>query len=242
MRTCSKCSQVKSDDEFYKWCKSRCKSCIAEYKKKWYQANSAHVLAKHKEWVLKNAQRLAAYKRQWCQKNRGRKKQSNKKWRLKRPELALKASKESKRKWKLEHPEKYIESNRRYYNKNKERIAQYGSQWKKDHFDKTLAFNHRRRARKRNAPGFWTSEDIVLIRIEQQDKCFYCGINLCHRGTVDHKTPLIRQGTNWPNNLVLACKSCNSSKGTKTVEEFMKYLVLTKPALYDTISPWVTRS
>jgi 5-methylcytosine-specific restriction endonuclease McrA len=48
--------------------------------------------------------------------------------------------------------------------------------------------------------------------------CFYCG---APAKTRDHKLPRSRGGTDAPENLVLACKSCNSSKGRLTAEEFL---------------------
>lgn len=49
--------------------------------------------------------------------------------------------------------------------------------------------------------------------------CFYCGspMNL----TLDHVVPQSRGGSHDPENLVTACRSCNSSKGAKTPEEWM---------------------
>lgn len=49
-------------------------------------------------------------------------------------------------------------------------------------------------------------------------ECAYCGD--C-ANTVDHIIPLSRGGTNDPENLTPACKSCNSSKRDKLVHEWM---------------------
>jgi len=42
---------------------------------------------------------------------------------------------------------------------------------------------------------------------------------------VEHRQPLILGGTNWPDNLCLACVRCNLRKGTKTEAEFLAYLL-----------------
>jgi 5-methylcytosine-specific restriction endonuclease McrA len=49
------------------------------------------------------------------------------------------------------------------------------------------------------------------------NKCVYCGSdkNIC----IDHVIPLIRGGDNEPDNLVTACKQCNSGKSGKLLEE-----------------------
>lgn len=48
--------------------------------------------------------------------------------------------------------------------------------------------------------------------------CVYCSspLNL----TLDHVIPQSRGGSHEPSNLVTACRSCNSSKGAKTPEEW----------------------
>jgi len=52
------------------------------------------------------------------------------------------------------------------------------------------------------------------------ERCWYCGIDLDDMNRVqDHQTPKSRGG-GAGRNLVLACKSCNSDKGAKTLEEY----------------------
>jgi len=56
-------------------------------------------------------------------------------------------------------------------------------------------------------------------------RCIYCCKELTLReATLEHKQPLSREGTNERDNLAIACKPCNSSKGNKTVEKFENYL------------------
>lgn len=45
--------------------------------------------------------------------------------------------------------------------------------------------------------------------------------------TADHLVPTSRGGGHGVENLVLACGSCNSSKGAKTAEEFHAYRLVT---------------
>jgi 5-methylcytosine-specific restriction endonuclease McrA len=51
--------------------------------------------------------------------------------------------------------------------------------------------------------------------------CVYCGGPATCR---DHDVPRFRGGTDDPSNLVLACKSCNSRKGTLTGDEYREAL------------------
>jgi 5-methylcytosine-specific restriction endonuclease McrA len=50
-------------------------------------------------------------------------------------------------------------------------------------------------------------------------RCFYCQTELSEM-TVDHVEPLAAGGTDTLQNLVIACKPCNASKGRKPIELF----------------------
>lgn len=52
----------------------------------------------------------------------------------------------------------------------------------------------------------------------QSGRCYYC----CReaRLEIDHYIPVSRGGTNWPDNLRLACHGCNAEKGNKLVSEW----------------------
>lgn len=69
-------------------------------------------------------------------------------------------------------------------------------------------------------------------------KCAYCGRFMpphpCS-GThgaisVDHKQPRSRGGTDDLDNLVTACKHCNTQKRDKTAEEYANYLLTHPPS------------
>lgn len=77
-----------------------------------------------------------------------------------------------------------------------------------------------RRARVRKASGTHDIHDIVRLNQEQCGKCPYCDCRLIGFH-VDHKTPLIRGGTNDATNLQLLCATCNMRKHTRTHEEYL---------------------
>lgn len=76
-----------------------------------------------------------------------------------------------------------------------------------------------RRARVKAAGGRITKAEVDRQLIAQSGLCWYCNAQLL-KFHIDHVVPLVRGGTNQPDNIVLACPSCNQSKGTKTVEEW----------------------
>jgi 5-methylcytosine-specific restriction endonuclease McrA len=76
------------------------------------------------------------------------------------------------------------------------------------------------RARLLEAEGTHTAEDIRHIYEEQEGRCAYCGITLYDDYAVDHVVPLSRGGTNWPDNLAVACMFCNQSKHDRLLSEW----------------------
>jgi 5-methylcytosine-specific restriction protein A len=60
-----------------------------------------------------------------------------------------------------------------------------------------------------------------------QGHCWYCGklMNPWNDCTIDHMDPKKQGGNDALGNLIPACKSCNSRKSAKTVEEYRAYLL-----------------
>lgn len=67
------------------------------------------------------------------------------------------------------------------------------------------------------------SEKVQQIFDRTKGHCAYCGC-LSADLTVDHMQPKRRGGTQEIGNLILACRSCNSSKKNRTVEEYREWL------------------
>lgn len=74
------------------------------------------------------------------------------------------------------------------------------------------ARNNKRVYRSRNAPGHVTSEARTNVLGRDASICQYCGQESNH---IDHLLPVTRGGTGDTWNLIVACVSCNSSKGSK---------------------------
>ena len=92
-----------------------------------------------------------------------------------------------------------------------------------------------RRERNRNQKEkFWKASAKIKNDVWKTTGglCLYCGKETLPFGgneedafVVDHLIPRIKGGTNDINNLVPACKSCNSKKGDLTIDEMRKRLV-----------------
>ncbi len=70
----------------------------------------------------------------------------------------------------------------------------------------------------RNRESYRQFRDLVFSR--DAYTCQYCGITNVSL-QLDHVHPKSRGGADTPDNLVAACKPCNTSKGAKTPEEWM---------------------
>jgi 5-methylcytosine-specific restriction endonuclease McrA len=128
------------------------------------------------------------------------------------------------------HKEEMAERDARYRVLHKEQVAENNRQWKINNRDRvrelTRAGNHRRRARRLGQGGNITSFDIAAQYKRQRGKCFWrdvgedCAVDLGLGYHVDHVMPLLLGGSNWPENLVLACPHCNQTKGAKHPMDF----------------------
>lgn len=60
------------------------------------------------------------------------------------------------------------------------------------------------------------------IMMKTDGRCYYCGVKLITavNFTIDHIVPQVEGGERRLENLVPACKQCNSAKGSKSLEEF----------------------
>jgi hypothetical protein len=76
------------------------------------------------------------------------------------------------------------------------------------------------------AEGKHSASEIREILALQQGRCIYCNAGFTDdlRPSKDHLLPLIRRGSNWAMNIVLACRSCNSRRGDIPFRTFCKLL------------------
>lgn len=106
------------------------------------------------------------------------------------------------RAWRDAHPGAFHE----YYLQNKDRYR---------------AHTQARRAALRGAEGSHDAKDISAQYARQRGKCFWrdvneeCAVSLRDGYHIDHVVPLSKGGSNGPENLVLACPTCNLQKNAK---------------------------
>lgn len=221
MKECPRCKELKPTSEFHKN-RSRADG-LGFYCKPCFRVRRGPRTERHREvqrkWLAANREHKNAVRRRWCAKNKGKISELNRRHRERHPgESGRKAP---------------------YRAANAERIRLWVSEWRKRNPDyamrhrraspeKVRAANDAHRARKLGAEGRHTGEDVERQYRAQKGCCFYCGEPLKARYHRDHRIPLKRGGTNWPENIACACARCNLRKNTKTDVEFMALLAAEK--------------
>jgi 5-methylcytosine-specific restriction endonuclease McrA len=141
-----------------------------------------------------------------------------------------------------------LEKHRQWYWENRDRVIEHRRQYNKKHYDRVLKqkreyarinrdqkrrynlknkhkkrqYRATRRAKKMDTYGKYTIIDIQRLIDLQDKKCLYCE---CALGEyhVDHFIPILKAGRNSPDNLVIACPTCNRSKGNKMPWEWYRW-------------------
>lgn len=105
---------------------------------------------------------------------------------------------------------------------NPEKVKTSNAVWRAANPEKKRLCNQNRRARKRNAEGTHTVEDIKELIILQKGKCTCCKTSIKDSYHVDHIMPLVKGGSNDRYNLQLLCPTCNLRKNAKHPVDFMQ--------------------
>jgi 5-methylcytosine-specific restriction endonuclease McrA len=100
----------------------------------------------------------------------------------------------------------------------------YLKEWRRRNRDKSHAYVRAATHKRRLAAGgqSFTSAEWLALLAHHGGSCAYCGSKTMVE--IDHRTPLVRGGSNLIENILPACRRCNRRKGTMTEEEFRALL------------------
>ena len=118
-----------------------------------------------------------------------------------------------------------LNAKQREQNKTPERkafIRIYAPKHRAANPDKYATYSENRRARELGAVGSHTEAEWIAKVRYCGNACVYCQSKF--KLSRDHDIPLARGGSNYISNIVPACSSCNSAKGTLTGDEFRNRL------------------
>lgn len=115
-----------------------------------------------------------------------------------------------------------------YYASHREELVAYQAAYKAAHREEYAAYTRNHEARKKGNGGTHTAADVKAQYERQKGRCYWQVTDVCkaRRGKlgdtyhVDHVTPVVKSGSNGPENLVIACPTCNQSKGAKHPMDF----------------------
>lgn len=121
--------------------------------------------------------------------------------------------------------------------------AAYGKQWREKNPDYARQYreenrehlNELQRRHRQAHPEYYRERRLARLGLgdgliwdmyeDQRGLCAYCEVPLFANFHIDHMLPVSRNGESRWENYALACPACNLSKGKKTAEEFMEYLM-----------------
>lgn len=245
LKRCAKCQQLlPATPEYFRRAskekdglKHSCKDCYkmrdADYRernpniqKDWYEQNKEYAIAKAQDWYAEHKEQVSAQGKKRRAENPEAQKEKNKKQyeRIKNdPVLWARELERAKERAKA-NPERTREVRRGVKLRRKDKARAEARERDRRNPEKARAKSHKRLALKRNAEGHHSAADIRRIYAEQNGCCAYCGVtldwNVPRQVHVDHIIPLSKGGSNWPDNIAIACQQCNCSKADKTLDEW----------------------
>lgn len=228
MRKCSRCQNIYPATEEYflkyfskkdnrNYLKSHCLECGKKSCKQWREANREHYLE-----YAHNYQKSAKGKesdRRYKENHKEEIKEYKKLYRRTHKEQ-IKAY-DKNRRFAGDTREKVLNFTRRWREANKEAVAEYNREYVQSHQDYFRQAAQKRTARKKQVENSFTLAEWENAKKYFNDSCAYCGKRL-QRLTQDHFIPLSKGGAYRKDNIVPACKSCNSSKHTNDFKEWYK--------------------
>lgn len=213
---CPNCKQEKiATQEFWGYrsrskdgLSNQCSDCLAIKRRIYYVDHQDHACEYSRQYAKDNPEKVNKTSREWGKRNPDKKKKYN-------------------NSWKKANRQKHLDGRRRRYQLHKEQRRAEAKEWRKKNPDLTRFHWKVRQARIRTNGGNHTMHDIKRIFDEQEERCAYCGITLFWylKGDihVDHFHPVVRGGSNNPDNIRCACQDCNLSKKDKTYDEWVAW-------------------
>lgn len=207
LRECLKCRRVKPHKGH-----GLCQSCYVHWRRQSDPEFRRRAVASVKRWQQANPGRHAQHERnrrtrlgaQYAERERER--------------GASESRKDWKRQYYVAHKAYFAQKQREYRQRNQEKVNVRWAKWYAANPLKVKAkgvlADQRRRSRRRGLPATLTHSQWEAIKAAYGHCCAYCG-QPSQRLTQDHVIPLSKGGGYTAENIVPACRSCNSRKNNR---------------------------
>lgn len=185
------------------------------YNKQWNQKHKEICNERYKQWAFTHPDKIKEYRKKHYQNHKKQILEENKQWCQDHKEHR----KDYCKQYHLDHKKERNEYGEQWRLINREKICKRQKQYLQTKAGK--ANNQRghskRKAREKNIINTLTAEEWIDILKKYKFRCAYCGkeFTLFDRETRDHVIPISKGGDNIKENIVPACKSCNSKKKNK---------------------------
>jgi 5-methylcytosine-specific restriction endonuclease McrA len=210
-KTCTRCSQTKPLAEFNKakgyrdgyrsWCRECSKAYARVKNAEYYAADPEAAQRRAGEYYHANRDAVLERQRAWQADHREYFQDYHRANKARQNAQVMAAAKE------------------RYATDPEFRAAQVANvrQWRRKNPDKHQAHNAKRRALKLESGGVVTAAEWAALKAKYGHRCLSCSRQL-DRLTMDHVVPLSEGGLHAIDNIQPLCRSCNSRKGTRTID------------------------
>jgi len=237
MKLCTKCNRQKEisafsydrskKDGFCCWCrdcKSKCHRIYRElYSEKikarsriYYTTHCDKISIKRKNHYNAHIEQKRAKAKELYKLHPERFKRARDKWTKENPNKARCAV----RRWTIANSKRIKQNRENWQRANPQKASQYSKKWRLANPEKVVATVEQYRARKMMAPGTGITErQWKKLMKKYSYLCIYCGQK--KKLTIDHVIPLSRGGRHDIDNIVPACRPCNSSKQAKPLRVWL---------------------
>ena len=186
------------------------KEKIATTKKKYSKENSSILAIKSKTWRENNREKYLEGLTKYRKENSDKIKEQEKKYR----ELNKSKINQYMKKYRFENIDIIARQRKQYYKNNMETIRKSHKQWIKNNPNKCIKYTQNRNAMKKKLLYNLSEEQWEATLKIFNYQCAYCTKihNQYEKLHQEHFIPLSHGGEYSINNIIPACKSCNSSK------------------------------
>lgn len=212
MPTVRPCRTCGAAGPFYRTNRTECKDCVRLRNRRNRHKKPDQYKATYTAWRLANPEKRRASNAAWVGRNKAKASACVRRCHERAPEKGRQRARE----WYRRHRLLALARQKANHLARPEVYRAIAKRWNEKHVERVREFCRNRRARLMSATSTLTHEQWAEIL-----ECFGWACAYCLRSdrplTLDHIIALVRGGTHSSDNVVPACRSCNSKKGARPV-------------------------